>query len=135
MSLPGGLTSGRPTIFLSFRFSGKSIGLAASACQIPTVPSPPGASPCPFVIPRNVESVDPATGRSSEGTRERAYGRKVTRPGDRPDQIRPGRTGRSRSHEIGEFNNLLRGARGGAEEGKRVGRGGGNNIEEISIFN
>lgn len=86
-----------------------------------------GASPCRFVIPRNVESVDPAH-QSAGRARERAQGRKVTRPGDRPDQIRPGRTGRSRSHEIGEFNNLLRDARERrkrrrAGERERVGRG------------
>lgn len=56
--------------------------------------------------------------RSIENENGNEKGRKVTRPGDRPDQIRPGRTGRSRSHEIGEFNNLLRGRGGGEGEGE-----------------
>lgn len=87
-------------------------------------------------------------GRKGGPTNGRTKGRKVTRPRDRPDQIRSARTGRSRSLEIGEFNNLLRGGggggggkgarhrakRGGGGEGERVERGC-NNIGEISIFN
>lgn len=108
---------------LSFRFSREP----DRGCRFPCVY--PARHPS-----QNFESVDPSKTRT-ERERERTKGRKVTRPGDRPDQIRPGRTGRSRSHEIGEFNNLLyagrgggkggRGKRGGTWERGRVGRGRG----------